>query len=126
MSQADLTFDPALGLVAPDTEAIRATVADDYVRAFRQDGKPDLDVDPTTPAGQLIDAETGRAGRKIGQSRLAGKGICLYEGIKLQGWRRNNFTKLQQDLDKPCSTKFALKYCSQLLLALFSWEGARG
>jgi hypothetical protein len=58
MSQADLIFDPELGLIAPDTETVRTAVAGDYITAFKQDGKPDLDVDPTTPAGQLVDAET--------------------------------------------------------------------
>lgn len=52
-----LEFNPSIGLVAPDTEEIRNGVAQDWIDAFHEDGKPELDVDSSTPAGQLIDAE---------------------------------------------------------------------
>ena len=59
MPQAsDLIFDPATGLQAPDTQAIREDVAAEWIDAFHEDGKPDLDVDSSTPAGQLVDALT--------------------------------------------------------------------
>lgn len=57
-SNAGLVFNPETGLDAPDTEEIRAAVEQDWISSFREDGKPELDVDSTTPAGQLIDAET--------------------------------------------------------------------
>lgn len=55
MSQ--LTFDPKLGLVAPETESIREAVQSDWQGAFR-DVDVELNVEPSTPAGQLVDAET--------------------------------------------------------------------
>jgi uncharacterized phage protein gp47/JayE len=57
MPRAGLTFDPASGLTSPDTEDIRASVAADWTGAFNDPELPALDTDPTTPAGQLIDAE---------------------------------------------------------------------
>lgn len=54
-----ITFDPVRGVIAPDTETIRNAVADEWQNAFNLGaGLPLLDVNPTTPAGQLIDAET--------------------------------------------------------------------
>lgn len=58
MSQSQLIFDPATGLVAPDTSEIREAVAQDWITAFADPDKPALDTEPTTPAGQLVDAET--------------------------------------------------------------------
>lgn len=57
MSQSQLIFDPTTGLTAPDTSAIREAVASDWVAAFAAPDAPPLDTEPTTPAGQLIDAE---------------------------------------------------------------------
>ena len=57
MSQSQLTFDPATGLVAPNTSTIREAVAEDWVAAFADPDSPPLDTEPSTPAGQLIDAE---------------------------------------------------------------------
>ena len=58
MADSGLVFDPITGLVAPDTEVIRAAVAADWVKAFAAPDQPLLDTDATTPAGQLIDSET--------------------------------------------------------------------
>lgn len=51
-----LEFDPNLGLIAPDTEEIRNRVVQAFMSAFEKEGLPDIDTDPTTPIGQLIDA----------------------------------------------------------------------
>ena len=53
-----LHFDPATGFYADDTETVRAAVAADWVTAFHKDGQVDLNTDPETPAGQLIDSQT--------------------------------------------------------------------
>lgn len=58
MSQSELIFNPQTGLQAPETEDIRAAVASDWIAAFYDPDLPPLDTEPTTPAGQLIDAET--------------------------------------------------------------------
>lgn len=55
MSQ--LTFDPKTGLTAPETARIRGAVQDDWQNAFKGSGA-ELNVEPSTPAGQLVDAET--------------------------------------------------------------------
>jgi uncharacterized phage protein gp47/JayE len=58
MAHSGLIFDPAAGLSAPDTAEIRQGVAADWAQAFADPDLPPLDTEPTTPAGQLIDAET--------------------------------------------------------------------
>jgi uncharacterized phage protein gp47/JayE len=57
MSHSGLIFNPSTGLRAPDTSQIREGVAEDWKKAFFDPDLPPLDTEPTTPAGQLIDAE---------------------------------------------------------------------
>lgn len=53
-----LNFDPAVGMVAPDTAVLRDAVAANWEQAFNTgDGSPVLDTEASTPAGQLVDAE---------------------------------------------------------------------
>ena len=52
-----LKFDTTAGMVAPDTAELREAVARNWELAFRRDGAPTIDTDPSTPAGQLVDAE---------------------------------------------------------------------
>ena len=53
-----LSFDPAVGMVAPDTAVLRDAVAANWEQAFNTgDGSPVLDTEAATPAGQLVDAE---------------------------------------------------------------------
>jgi uncharacterized phage protein gp47/JayE len=51
-----LTFDPQTGLAAPETSQIRGEIAAKFKAAFFTEGKPELDTDPSAPAGQLVDA----------------------------------------------------------------------
>lgn len=55
-----LTFDPKVGLVADDTDAIRVTVQTDWKNALGEN----LNVEGSTPAGQLIDSETAFIAQK--------------------------------------------------------------
>ncbi len=64
MAQSRLTFDPSLGLIAPDTIEIRSAISQAWISAFADPDLPILDVDPTTPAGQLIDAEVAEVEAK--------------------------------------------------------------
>ena len=57
MARSGLIFDPATGLYAPETQSIRDGVASDWKTAFFEADTPPLNTEPTTPAGQLIDAE---------------------------------------------------------------------
>lgn len=57
MPRSGLIFDPLTGLYAPDSATIREGVAQDWADAFFDPDLPALDTEPTTPAGQLIDAE---------------------------------------------------------------------
>ena len=62
MSQ--LTFDPAKGLISPDTQSIRDAVAADWTAPFLEEGQPELNTEASSPAGQLIDAEVAEIERK--------------------------------------------------------------
>lgn len=53
-----LHFDPQTGLYPDDMETVREAVREDWILAFRKDGLPDLNTEPETPAGQLIDSQT--------------------------------------------------------------------
>lgn len=52
-----LTFDPNTGVIAPETSEIREGFVTNWQNAFFENGATALDTDPSTPAGQLIDAE---------------------------------------------------------------------
>ena len=56
---AQLTFDANTGVVVPETSAVRADLVSRIQEAFKVSGSAvELDCDPTTPMGQLIDALT--------------------------------------------------------------------
>lgn len=55
-----LTFDPKVGLIADDTDTIRVTVQTDWKNALGEN----LNVEGSTPAGQLIDSETAFIAQK--------------------------------------------------------------
>ena len=53
-----LSFDPQVGMTAPETAVLRDAVAANWEAAFNTgDGSPTLDTEAATPAGQLVDAE---------------------------------------------------------------------
>ena len=53
-----LSFDPTVGMTAPETAVLRDAVAANWEQAFNAgDGSPTLDTEAATPAGQLVDAE---------------------------------------------------------------------
>lgn len=62
-----LTFNPTTGLVADDVETVREAVRADWVAAFTKDGQPELNTEPETPAGQLIDSQTAAIVNKDGE-----------------------------------------------------------
>ena len=53
-----LTFDPQTGFSADDVSDVRATVAQAWKQAFRSDNTAELNTEPETPAGQIIDSQT--------------------------------------------------------------------
>lgn len=53
-----LQFDPKTGVTVSEVSDVRAQVAEQWQQAFAGEGKPPLDIDPETPAGQLIDSQT--------------------------------------------------------------------
>lgn len=59
-----LDFDPKTGFSVSETSEIREEVAQDWVNAFKETGRPDLNTDPETPQGQLIDSQTAAIHQK--------------------------------------------------------------
>lgn len=59
-----LKFDSQTGFSVSETSDIRDGVAQDWVDAFKEQGRPDLNTDPETPQGQIIDSETAAIHQK--------------------------------------------------------------
>lgn len=53
-----VTFDPQTGIKVSEVSEVREQVRAQWIKAFAQEGKPTLNTEPETPAGQLIDAQT--------------------------------------------------------------------
>lgn len=62
---AELKFDPDSGVVVPSTQEVRNDLASAFQQAFRvNDSDPDLNVDPASPMGQVVDLVTGEVEAK--------------------------------------------------------------
>ena len=59
-----LEFDPATGFSVSEVSDLRDEVAAQWVNAFKETGRPDLNTDPETPQGQLIDSQTAAIHQK--------------------------------------------------------------
>lgn len=59
-----LNFDSQTGFSVSETSDIRDEVAQDWVDSFKEKGRPDLNTDPETPQGQLIDSQTAAIHQK--------------------------------------------------------------
>lgn len=59
-----LQFDPTTGLSVEDISTVRERVRQEWITAFARDGRPELNTEPETPAGQLIDAQTAAIAEK--------------------------------------------------------------
>ena len=62
---AELKFDPQSGVVVPTTQAVRDDIASGLQEAFKtKDGDPLLNVDSSSPMGQVADIITTEAAAK--------------------------------------------------------------
>lgn len=62
---AELRFDPDSGVVVPTTQEVRDDLAAGFQEAFRtNDSDPDLNVDPSSPMGQVVDLATAEVEAK--------------------------------------------------------------
>lgn len=61
------SFDSELGMVADDVETVRASVQETWQNAFADVDVPTLNVDASTPQGQLIDSQTAAIVEKDNQ-----------------------------------------------------------
>ena len=59
-----LAFDPQTGFSADDVASVRAAVAQAWKQAFKSDGTAELNTEPETPAGQIIDSQTASITQK--------------------------------------------------------------
>lgn len=59
---AGLSFNPLTGVTAPTTQELREELAQAYKNAFRKnDDDPELNTDPASPMGQVIDAHVAES-----------------------------------------------------------------
>ena len=59
-----LIFDPQTGFSADDVSDVRVAVAQAWKQAFRSDNTAELNTEPETPAGQIIDSQTASITQK--------------------------------------------------------------
>ena len=59
-----LVFDEKTGFSVSEVTGIRSDLAEQWQNAFKETGKPALNVDPETPQGQIIDSETAAIHQK--------------------------------------------------------------
>lgn len=59
-----LTFDSEKGFEVTETTDLREEIAQDWKNAFKKQGKAELNTEPETPAGQLIDSQTAAVQQK--------------------------------------------------------------
>ena len=59
-----LVFNPDTGFSVDDVSDVRSAVAQAWKRAFKSDGTAELNTEPETPAGQIIDSQTASITQK--------------------------------------------------------------
>ena len=59
-----LKFNPATGFSVSEVSNLRNEVAEQWINAFKETGRPDLNTDPETPQGQIIDSQTAAIQQK--------------------------------------------------------------
>ena len=59
-----LVFDENTGFSASEVTDIRSDLAEQWQNAFKEQGRPALNVDPETPQGQIIDSQTAAIHQK--------------------------------------------------------------
>ncbi len=59
-----LVFDEKTGFSVSEVTDIRSDLAQEWINAFKETGRPDLNVDPETPQGQIIDSEVAAIHQK--------------------------------------------------------------
>lgn len=59
-----LDFNAKTGFSVSEVDSLRESVAQDWINAMKENDRPDLNVDPETPQGQLIDSEVAAIHQK--------------------------------------------------------------
>lgn len=59
-----LQFDSSKGFTVSEVEDVRSEIASQWKEAFKEDNTPELNTEPETPAGQLIDSQTAAITQK--------------------------------------------------------------
>ena len=73
-----VTFDPATGLTVDSAADVLAQIEADWQNAFSGGGLPPLDVDPATPAGQLIATQAALVHRLAEACREVVVGLAFH------------------------------------------------
>ena len=116
-----LYFDPQTGLYAESVEDVRQSVRQDWKDAFRRDGLPELNTEPETPAGQLIDSQTAAIVDKDNEVLFLGN---QFNPLTASGVWQDALAKIYFLTRKTAQTSEATCVCTGLQGTLIT-QGAR-
>lgn len=116
-----LYFDPQTGLYAESVEDVRQSVRQDWKVAFRRDGLPELNTEPETPAGQLIDSQTAAIVDKDNEVLFLGN---QFNPLTASGVWQDALAKIYFLTRKTAQTSEATCVCTGLQGTLIT-QGAR-
>lgn len=116
-----LYFDPQTGLYAESVEDVRQSVRQGWKDAFRRDGLPELNTEPETPAGQLIDSQTAAIVDKDNEVLFLGN---QFNPLTASGVWQDALAKIYFLTRKTAQTSEATCVCTGLQGTLIT-QGAR-
>lgn len=116
-----LHFDAQTGLSVDSVTDVREAVREDWKAAFRRDGLPELNTEPETPAGQLIDSQTAAIVDKDNEVLFLGN---QFNPLTASGVWQDALAKIYFLTRKTAQTSEATCVCTGLQGTLIT-QGAR-
>lgn len=95
-----LKFNPSVGFSVDDVATVRAAVAAEWKAAFRETDAAELNTDPETPAGQIVDSETAAVAQKDSELLLLAN---QFNPLKAEGLMQDALAKLYFITRQPAS-----------------------
>ena len=106
-----LTFDPQTGFSADDVSDVRAAVAQAWKQAFRSDNTAELNTEPETPAGQIIDSQTASIVQKDSEVLYLAN---MFNPLKATGIFQDALGEIYYIRRKPAIASSAVIKCTGL------------
>ena len=106
-----LTFDPQTGFSADDVSDVRVAVAQAWKQAFRSDNTAELNTEPETPAGQIIDSQTASITQKDSELLYLAN---MFNPLKATGIFQDALGEIYYIRRKPAIASSAVIKCTGL------------